>query len=115
MAELPFKIAAVVLGQVVDRDPEMDTVTTDVGSKVASPDQPIPNRFTVVGHPRAELTAQSEEHGVVKLNGEKLDVGDYILAAPGHACTTTVKFPFANVVDTHGNIVARYDHTARDH
>ena len=115
MAELPFKVAAVVLGQVVDRDPEMDTVTTDVGSKVASPDQPIPNRFTVVGHPKAELVAQSEEHGVVKLNGEKLDVGDYILAAPGHACTTTVKFPFANVVDANGNITGRYDHTARDH
>ena len=37
MAELPFKIAAVVLGQVVDRDPGMDTVTTDVGSKACLP------------------------------------------------------------------------------
>ncbi len=115
MDELPFEIAAVVLGQVIDRDPGMDTVTTDVGSKACSPDQPIPNRFTIVGHPRAELLAQSEEHGVVKLNGEKLDVGDFFLAAPGHACTTTVKFPFANVVDAAGRIVGRYNHDARDH
>ena len=115
MDELPFKIAAVVLGQVVDRDPEMDTVTTDVGSKSCSPDQPMPNRFTVIGHPNAELASQSEEHGVIKLNGEKMDVGDFFFAAPGHACTTTVKFPFANVVNRHGKIIGRYDHDARDH
>ena len=115
MPELPFKVAAVVLGQVIDRDTGMDTVTTDVGSKSCSPDQPMNNRFTVLGHPKAELVAQSEEHGVVKLNGEKLEVGDFIFAAPGHACTTTVKFPFANVVNTEGEIVGRYDHSARDH
>ena len=115
MDELPFKIAAVVLGQVVDRDPGMDTVTTDVGSKSCSPDQPMPNRFTIIGHPNAELLSQSEEHGVIKLNGESIDVGDFFLAAPGHACTTTVKFPFANVVNRHDEIIGRYDHDARDH
>lgn len=115
MDELPFKIAAVVLGQVVDRDPEMDTVTTDVGSKSCSPDQPMSNRFTVIGHPNAELSSQSEEHGVIKLNGESLNVGDFFLAAPGHACTTTVKFPYANVVNRQGDIIGQYDHDARDH
>ena len=93
----------------------MDTVTTDVGSKACSPDQPMSNRFTIIGHPAAELLSQSEEHGVIKLNNESIDVGDFFLAAPGHACTTTVKFPFANVVDCHGEIIGRYDHDARDH
>ena len=112
--ELDFKVAAVVLGQVIDSDPGMDTVTTDLGSKTCSPDQPMEHRFKLVGYPAAELTAQSEEHGVLRLNGETLAVGDLVLAAPGHACTTTVKFPYALVVDSGGQIAGRYDHDARD-
>ena len=113
--ELNFKIASVVIGQVIDVDYKRDTITTDIGSKSISPDQPINVRLKLIGKDKAELIAQSEEHGVVKLNGEKLAVGDFIFAAPGHACTTTVKFPFANVVNTEGEIVGRYDHSARDH
>ena len=114
MSELGFKVAAVVLGQVVDQDPDQDTVTIDVGSKAVAPDQPMPLRFKVVGHERAELLSQSEEHAVVKLNGEPLKVGDMVLTSPGHACTTTVKFPHALVVDRDGDIVGRYVHQARD-
>ena len=112
--ELGFKVAAVVLGQVVDRDVEQDTVTVDIGSKAVAPDQPTPLRFKVVGHERAELLAQSEEHGVIKLNGERLDVGDMVLASPGHACTPTGKYPYSLVVNGEGNVVGRYDHEARD-
>ena len=114
MSELGFKVAAVVLGQVIDRDVEKDTVTTDIGSKSAAPDQPIPLRFKVIGHDQAELVGHSEEHGVIKLNGAPLDVGDMVLAAPGHACTTTVKYPYALVVNGEGDIVGRYGHQARD-
>ena len=114
MKELGFKIAGVVLGQVIDRDPEMDTVTLDVGSKAASPDLAIPDRFRVVGADQAEVVSQSEEHGVVKLNGAKLEVGDIVLAAPGHACTTSHLFPDALVVDRSGDVVGKYQHEARD-
>ena len=114
MPELGFKVAALVLGQVVDRDVEKDTVTTDIGSKSCAPDQPMDLRFKVVGHPSAVVSSQSEEHGVIKLNGLQLDVGDFILAAPGHACTTTVKYPYALVVDSEGEIVGKYAHEARD-
>ena len=115
MSELGFEVAAVVLGQVIDADPDRDTVTLDTGSKAVSPDQPMEHRFTVVGHPKAVLSAQSEEHGVVALNGERLSVGELVLVAPGHACTTTVKFPHALVVDASGDVVGRYLHQARDH
>ena len=114
MAELGFKIAAVVLGQVVDRNLAEDTVTVDIGSKAIAPDQPTELRFKVVGHDSAMLVAQSEEHGVIKLNGAPLKVGDMILAAPGHVCTTTVKYPYALVVDSNGEVVGRYEHQARD-
>ncbi len=115
MSELNFRVAAVVLSQVIDADPERGTVTLDAGSKSVSPDQPTEHRFKIVGHPNAALTAQSEEHGVVALNGERLKVGGLALVAPGHACTTTVKFPYALVVDSDGDVVGRYHHQARDH
>ena len=40
MAELPFKWAALVLTQVVDRYPEHQTLTTDLGTKAISDDGP---------------------------------------------------------------------------
>jgi D-serine deaminase-like pyridoxal phosphate-dependent protein len=104
----------VVLGQVIDRDPEMDTVTLDVGSKAASPDLAIPDRFKIIGHEQAQVVSQSEEHGVVKLNGATLDVGDMVLAAPGHACTTSHLYPEALVVSGDGDVVGKYGHGARD-
>ena len=114
MAELPFKIAAVVLGQVVDKNVANDTVTVDIGSKAITSDQPMEVRFKVVGHENMELVAQSEEHGVIKLNGSQFQLGDMILVHPGHACTTTVKYPYANTVNNHGKIIGRYVHQARD-
>ena len=114
MGELPFEIASLILGQVVDRDPEMDTVTVDIGSKACSSDQPLEHRFRIIGYDKAILILQSEEHGVIKLNGEKMEVGDFVLAAPGHACTMTVKFPSTNIVDQEGNIRGKFIHSARD-
>ena len=71
-------------------------------------------RFKVVGHENMELVAQSEEHGVIKLNGSQFQIGDMVLVQPGHACTTTVKYPYANTVNSHGKIIGRYGHQARD-
>ena len=112
--ELNFKIASVVIGQVIDIDYKRDTITTDIGSKSISPDQPIDVRLKLIGKDKAELIAQSEEHGVIKLNGESLDVGDLILAAPGHACTTTILYPHSNLIDKKGNFIKKIPHEARD-
>ncbi len=114
MEELNFDIASLILGQVIDCDPDEDTVTVDIGSKSSSSDQPIDHRFGIIGFPNTELISQSEEHGVVKLNGNILKVGDYVLAAPGHACTLTVKFPFTNVISEEGIRKGVFLHDARD-
>ena len=114
MEELDFDIASLILGQVIDSDDDKDTVTVDIGSKSSSSDQPLVHRFKIMGFPNTELIAQSEEHGVVKLNGDILNVGDYILAAPGHACTLTVKFPFTNVISEKGLPEGFFMHDARD-
>ena len=73
------------------------------------------HRFKLIGYPKAIVTAQSEEHGVIKLNGEKFSIGDYVLAAPGHACTAVVKYPYSLVSDPSGEIIGKYNHDARDH
>jgi D-serine deaminase-like pyridoxal phosphate-dependent protein len=114
MTELPFRPAALVLGQVIDRNDMQDTVTVDIGAKAVSDDVPVAQRFKLAGHSQAELTAQSEEHGVLKLNGARLAVGDFVLAVPGHACTTTVKYPSSLLVDGAGEIAGRIVHDARD-
>ena len=114
MTDLDFKLAGVVLGQVVDRHVPQDTVTTDLGIKGISHDPPLARRLRVVGQEQMELVSQSEEHGVIKQNGAALDVGDFFIAQPGHVCSTTVKFPYALVVDSEGEIVGQYNHQARD-
>ena len=114
MTDLKFKIAALVLGQVVDSQRSKDMVTVDVGQKAVSHDPPMTSRFKVLGHDSTELVAQTEEHAVLKLNGADLKVGDFFLAAPGHACTTTVKYPYAYAVGQDGNIMGQYLHDARD-
>lgn len=114
MEELGFRIASLILGQIVDEDAEMDTVTIDIGSKSCSSDQPLQHRFKLVQYPDTELVFQNEEHAVVRLNGTSLNVGDFVMAAPGHACTLTVKFPYTNVVSKDGEVVGMYVHDARD-
>ena len=114
MTDLKFKIAALVLGQVVDSQRSKDTVTVDVGQKAVSHDPPMTRRFKVLGHDSTELVSQTEEHAVLKLNGADLNLGDFFLAAPGHACTTTVKYPYAYAVGQNGNIMGQYYHDARD-
>jgi D-serine deaminase-like pyridoxal phosphate-dependent protein len=67
-----------------------------------------------LGHDTARLIHQSEEHGVFQCPGELPFVGDYLLAVPGHICPTTIRYPGIHVVDSSGNVVDYYVHTARD-
>ena len=40
--------------------------------------------------------------------------GSYLLAAPGHICPTTIRYPGIHVVGSSGNVVDYCVHTARD-
>lgn len=114
MPDLGFKIAAVVLGQVVDADDGAGTVTVDIGLKAITTEMPLAQRFKVIAHDGVEVAGHSEEHAVLRLNGASLGVGDMVLAAPGHACTTSVKYPGALLVNGAGDIAGRISHQARD-
>jgi D-serine deaminase-like pyridoxal phosphate-dependent protein len=114
MPDMPFRCAALILTQVVDRYPDAGTITTDLGCKVISSDLPLEERAYLLGQDTAALVSQSEEHGVFRIRGELPRVGDYLLALPGHICPTTIRYPGIHVIDTAGNVVDYYLHTARD-
>ena len=113
LPDMPFRWAALVLAQVVDRHPGQRTITTDLGVKAISADPPLERRALLLGQP-ATLIGQTEEHGVFRLPEELPEVGTYLLAVPGHICTTTIRYPGSYVIDAAGEVVDYYPHTARD-
>jgi D-serine deaminase-like pyridoxal phosphate-dependent protein len=114
MPDMPFRWAALILTQVVDRYPGAGTITTDLGCKGVGADLPIEERAYLLGHESARLVLQAEEHGVFQMLHELPRVGDYLLAVPGHVCPTTVCYPGIHVLDSNGKVVDYYLHTARD-
>ncbi len=77
-------------------------------------DLPLEERACLLGQDSAQLILQHEEHGVFRISGELPRVGDYLLAVPGHICPTTIRYPGIHVLDTAGEVVDYYLHTARD-
>ncbi len=116
MPDMPFKWAALVLGQVVDvhADAQGQTITTDLGHKAICGDIPLEKRARLLNDTSAELIAQNEEHGVFRWQGELPAIGTYVLAVPGHVCPTTMRYPGSYVLDVEGQVVDYYPHTARD-
>ncbi len=114
MPDMPFRCAALILTQGVDRYPDAGTITTDLGYKGICGDLPVEERAYLLGQDTAQLILQSEEHGVFRISGNLPRVGDYLLAVPGHICPTTIRYPGIHVIDTGGEVVAYYSHTARD-
>ena len=114
MPDMPFRCAALILTQVVDRYPDAGTITTDLGYKGISGDLLVEERASLLGLGTAQLFSQDEEHGVFRIPGELPNVGDYFLAVPGHICPTTIRYPGIHVIDKAGEVVDYYLHTARD-
>ena len=115
MPDLPFRWAAMVLCQVVERHPDQHTITTDLGVKAIAADPLLESRVRLLGHLEARLILQNEEHGVFHWDGDDLPaIGQYLLAIPGHVCPTTIRYPGSYVIDAEGAVVDFYPHTARD-
>jgi D-serine deaminase-like pyridoxal phosphate-dependent protein len=114
MPDMPFRWAALILTQVVDRYPDEGMITTDLGCKAISTDLLVEERACLLGQDAAQLILQDEEHGVFRMSGELPGVGDYLLAVPGHVCPTTIRYPGIHVINTAGDVVDYYLHTARD-
>jgi D-serine deaminase-like pyridoxal phosphate-dependent protein len=114
LADLPFQNAAVILVQVVDRHPDLGTITTDLGNKYVCTHQELGKRAHLVDHDDAELVLHNEEYGVFRMAGELPEIGAYLLAIPGYIGPTVTRYPGSHVIDPAGNVVDYYEHTARD-
>jgi len=114
LPEMPFRPAALVLAQVIDMMPERGQVTLDLGSKAISTDMDRQERCRILGASRARLLLQNEEHAVIATEGHELKLGDYVLAVPGHVCTTVFLYPGSWFIDASGNVAGWNEHTARD-
>jgi D-serine deaminase-like pyridoxal phosphate-dependent protein len=114
MPDMPFKCAALILTQVVDRHPDRGTFTTDLGNKGICSDQPMNERARLLGYKTAELVLHNEEYGVFRTPGELPGIGEYLLAVPGHVGPTTVRYPGSHVIDSGGSVIDYFEHTARD-
>ncbi|MBN1542124.1 alanine racemase [candidate division KSB1 bacterium] len=80
-----FQLAALILAQVMDRIDDQH-VTLNVGHKRWAVDQGPPDRISLA---EAKFVRWSEEHTVVQLNGSsKVGIGEYVLFAPRHVCST---------------------------
>jgi D-serine deaminase-like pyridoxal phosphate-dependent protein len=98
-----FEIAAVVLAQVMDR-PAGDLVTLNLGHKRWAIDQGPVEVFSVPG---LEVLRTSEEHTVLRVPSERsLSIGDRVLIAPKHVCSTVNLWEEFTLVGNGGEIEA---------
>ncbi len=101
-----FEYAALVASRVICR-PGGDRLTLDAGSKGVSRD--IPGPPEVIDRPGLVLTKANEEHQQAEWKGEgpMPEIGEVVLLAPRHVCTTFYLYSHVHVVQE-GRIVDRW-------
>ncbi len=88
LLEQKFYYAALVISRIISI-PGPNTITTDMGHKAVSSENPIDKRIRYLNHPEAKLVGQSEEHGVVHVkDSSTFKVGDVLYGVPYHVCPT---------------------------
>jgi len=110
--EQHFTPAAFVLTRVISR-PAAGIITTDMGHKAVSAENPVDFRIRFPEHPDLKLKSQSEEHGVLETERyDRYTVGDVLLGIPYHVCPTVNLYDQAYVFDK-GEYAGTWDITAR--
>ncbi len=88
-----------VLAQVISI-PSNDRVILDIGSKALSSDKGMfVNGYGKILGKNAIIEKLSEEHAIVKHNGESFHFGERLRIIPNHSCTTVNMFDTAFLVD----------------
>jgi D-serine deaminase-like pyridoxal phosphate-dependent protein len=94
-----FQPAAFVLSQVMDK-PSENRATLNAGHKRWGADQGPVELFSVAG---MKAVNWSEEHTVVTVPpNQHLKIGDYVLIAPRHVCTTVNLWDYFTIIDQNG-------------
>ncbi len=97
--DLNFEFAAIVATRVISK-PGPGLLCLDLGHKSIASENPLNNRVTFLNLQNAELTGQSEEHLVVKVeDGDQFNIGDVFYGVPHHICPTTALFERVFVIE----------------
>ncbi|MCP9757436.1 D-TA family PLP-dependent enzyme [Lacihabitans sp. CCS-44] len=98
-AEQNFEFAALVMSRIISK-PKRGILTTDMGHKAISSENPIDKRIRFLNHDDLKLVSQSEEHGVIETsNWDDYEVGDIILGVPYHVCPTVNLYDEAQIIE----------------
>lgn len=96
-----FVPAALILARIMDRIDE-NHVTLNLGHKRFSVDQGAPDRISLAG---GRLVRWSEEHTVVEIDkSSRVRLGDYVLIAPRHVCSTVNLWEYFVRIGAEGEI-----------
>lgn len=99
LKEQPFEFAAVLLTRVISK-PAPGLITTDLGHKSVSAENPISKRIFFLNLEDYEVRSQSEEHLVVEVKDwETIHVGDVLYGIPYHICPTVALYDEAKVIE----------------
>lgn len=111
--EQPFQPAALVISRVISH-PGDGLLCVDLGHKSVAAENPLQRRVRFVNAMELEFVSQSEEHLVLKNNGNRtFIVGDVLYGMPVHVCPTCALYERAYVVEN-GNVIAEWKTVARD-
>lgn len=97
--EQNFEFAALVMSRIISK-PKRGIITTDMGHKAISSENPIDKRIRFLNHDDLKLVSQSEEHGVIETsNWDNYKVGDILLGVPYHVCPTVNLYDEAHIIE----------------
>jgi 3-hydroxy-D-aspartate aldolase len=97
-AEQNFEFAALVMSRIISK-PKRGILTTDMGHKAISSENPIDKRIRFLNHDDLKLVSQSEEHGVIETSDwDNYEVGDILVGVPYHVCPTVNLYDEAQII-----------------
>jgi D-serine deaminase-like pyridoxal phosphate-dependent protein len=112
LKEQPFLLAALVVTRVVSI-PTPDTICVDLGHKGIASENPIDKRVYFLNAEGLTPTGHSEEHLVLKTEGNhKFKPGDVLYGVPHHICPTVNLYDSPNVIEN-GKYVGNWETVSR--
>jgi D-threonine aldolase len=111
--EQDFLPAAVLMTRVISL-PAPGLITTDLGHKSVAAENEIGRRVFIMDDENLEAVSQSEEHLVLKNNGDKMyKPGDILYGLPFHVCPTVALYERVITIEN-GDTTGEWLNTARD-
>ncbi|WP_200975948.1 D-TA family PLP-dependent enzyme [Echinicola sp. 20G] len=100
LPEQQFDFGAVLLCRVVSK-PAPHLACLDLGYKSIASEGSLENRAWFLGYPKWKIVGHHEEHMVVDVGRDSLEVGQEIYAVPNHICPTVAMYDKVLTVESH--------------